>query len=80
MLVVPPGQGLAAVRLQGESAWCLLMCFVKDLQAPSCLCPPVCEVLKLYLQWKVPGEEEKQLSNHVEVGLLLVKKVVRGTG
>lgn len=72
--VVPPGQSPAAVGLQGKFAWCLFMCFMKGLQAPSCLCPPVRELLKLYLQWKVTGGEEKQLSNHVDVGLLSVKK------
>ena len=50
VLVVPPGQGLAAVGLQGTFAWCLLMCLVKGLQAPSCLRPPVHELLELYLQ------------------------------
>lgn len=73
-LMVPLGQGPAAVGLQGKFVWCLLMCLAKALQAPSCLCPRVCELLKLYLQWKVTGGEEKQLSNHVEVGLLSVKK------
>lgn len=49
VLVVRPGQGPAAVGLQGKFVWCLLMCSVKDLQAPSC--PPVCELLNPRLQW-----------------------------
>lgn len=49
VLVAPPGQGPAAVGLQGGFVWCLLTCSVKDLQAPSC--PPVCEFLHLCLQW-----------------------------
>lgn len=49
VLMVPPGQGPAAVGLQGKFVCCLLMCSVKDLQAPSC--PPVCELLSLCLQW-----------------------------
>lgn len=47
---------------------------MKGLQASSCLCPSVHVLLKLYLQWQVAAGEEKQLSNRVEVGLLLVKK------
>lgn len=50
------------------------MCVVKGLQAPSCLCPSVRELLKLYLQWQVTAGGEEQLFNHFEVGLLLVKK------
>lgn len=49
LLVIPPGQGPAAVGLQGKFVWCLLMYSVKDLQAPSC--PLVCEHLNLCLQW-----------------------------
>lgn len=61
------------------------MCVAKGLQAPSCLCPSVHELLKLYLQWQVTAGEEKQLFNHFEVGQLLVKKDLdivsgRGTG
>lgn len=32
------------------------------------------ELVKLCLQWKVTGGEEKQLSNYGEVGLLSLKK------
>lgn len=52
VLVVPPDQGPAVVGLQGKSVWCLLMCFVKDLQAPSCLCPPVMSFLNYMFNGK----------------------------
>lgn len=46
VLMVPRGQGPAAVGLQGKFVRCLLICSVKALS-----CPPVCELLNLCLHW-----------------------------